>query len=892
MKAQPPKLIWKFFRWFCRKDYLEEIEGDMIELFEKQYETNQGKAKRKFAWSVIRYFRPGFVRSFNPLNNSNTTTMFKNNLKIAWRNLKRQPFFTFLNTFGLAVGMAGTLLITLFIHDELSFDRMFSDADRIYRVNISNRTAGETSNYASVSGPLANVMREDFPQAELITRFRETRSVLLRKDESQKNVKEEKVVGVDETFFDMFGIRLLQGNEATALREPRSLVLTPTAAEKHFPDGDAVGKSLTINNGEAYLITGITEEMPKSSFLRDYHVFISLSTYEDAKSMAWNNWSYPTFVKLVPGADPESLETFLSGVKDNYLIPWAMTFIPGLTVESARANDKESGNFMRFGAIAMTDIHLHSPNIEGELNANSDIQNVYILSFIGFFLIVLACVNFMNLSTARSLKRAKEVGIRKTLGSSRSGLIKQFLTEAGLVSFISLLLAIAAAALILPYFNELSGKSIAIPYTQAGFWLILLLITLILGLISGSYPAFLMSKFAPHNALKAGGENSLKGGKVRNLLVIVQFAVSIFLIASTLVVFQQLSFIQNKDLGFKKDQVLIIDDADAVGDQLESFKTEIQRLSQVESVSLSSFLPTPSARNGMTFFVDDALNTDNAIIIGNWRIDHDYVSTIGLELIAGRNFNPQLKTDSSSLIINESTLQMIGGTAEEAIGRRMTNDFRREDKENAHFMTVIGVVKNFHFESLRNGIDALSLTLGKDANKVIIKLNPGDFAGSIAQIEELWEGVAPGQLFNYYFMDDSFNQTYEAEQRLGRIFITFTVLSLFIACLGLFGLAAFNAEKRSKEIGIRKVLGASVGQITYRLSIDFLKLVGFSIILSIPLAWYAMSQWLQDFSYRIEISWWIFALSALLAIAISILTVSQQSIRAALSNPVKSLKVE
>lgn len=892
MKAQPPKLIWKFFRWFCRKDYLEEIEGDMIELFEKQYETNQGKAKRKFAWSVIRYFRPGFVRSFNPLNNSNTTTMFKNNLKIAWRNLKRQPFFTFLNTFGLAVGMAGTLLITLFIHDELSFDRMFSDADRIYRVNISNRTAGETSNYASVSGPLANVMREDFPQAELITRFRETRSVLLRKDESQKNVKEEKVVGVDETFFDMFGIRLLQGNEATALREPRSLVLTPTAAEKHFPDGDAVGKSLTINNGEAYLITGITEEMPKSSFLRDYHVFISLSTYEDAKSMAWNNWSYPTFAKLVPGADPESLETFLSGVKDNYLIPWAMTFIPGLTVESARANDKESGNFMRFGAIAMTDIHLHSPNIEGELNANSDIQNVYILSFIGFFLIVLACVNFMNLSTARSLKRAKEVGIRKTLGSSRSGLIKQFLTEAGLVSFISLLLAIAAAALILPYFNELSGKSIAIPYTQAGFWLILLLITLILGLISGSYPAFLMSKFAPHNALKAGGENSLKGGKVRNLLVIVQFAVSIFLIASTLVVFQQLSFIQNKDLGFKKDQVLIIDDADAVGDQLESFKTEIQRLSQVESVSLSSFLPTPSARNGMTFFVDDALNTDNAIIIGNWRIDHDYVSTIGLELIAGRNFNPQLKTDSSSLIINESTLQMIGGTAEEAIGRRMTNDFRREDKENAHFMTVIGVVKNFHFESLRNGIDALSLTLGKDANKVIIKLNPGDFAGSIAQIEELWEGVAPGQLFNYYFMDDSFNQTYEAEQRLGRIFITFTVLSLFIACLGLFGLAAFNAEKRSKEIGIRKVLGASVGQITYRLSIDFLKLVGFSIILSIPLAWYAMSQWLQDFSYRIEISWWIFALSALLAIAISILTVSQQSIRAALSNPVKSLKVE
>ncbi len=890
--SSPNKRALKFLRWFCRKDYLEEIEGDLVELFEKQYEISPGRAQRRFTWSVIRYFRPGFIRSFSPLNNSNTTTMLKNNLKIAWRNLKRQPFFTFLNTFGLAIGIAGTLLISLFIYDELHFDRMFSDADRIYRVNISNRLAGETNNYASVSGPLANVMRQDFPQAQLVTRFKESRSILLKKDDDDKNVKEDLVAGVDETFFEMFGLRLLQGNEATALAQPKSLVLTPTAAEKHFPDGDVLGKGLTIDNGETYLVTGIVEEMPKSSFLRDYHVFISLASYEDAKSIAWNNWSYPTFVKLVPGTDPETLQAFLATVKDNYLIPWAMTFIPGLTVESSQQNEKETGNFMRFNAIALTDIHLNSPNIEGEFNANSDIQNVYILSFIGLFLILLASVNFMNLSTARSLKRAKEVGIRKTLGSSRAGLVKQFLTEAGLVSFISLLLAIGAATLALPYFNALAGKSIVMPFSNPAFWLALLLATLLLGLISGSYPAFLMSKFAPHNALKAGGANSLKGGKVRNLLVIVQFAVSIFLIASTLVVFQQLSFIQNKDLGFTKEQVLIIDDADAAGDQLESFKTEVERLSQVESVSLSSYLPTPSARNGVTYFVDDAMDTDNAIIIGNWNIDHDYISTVGLELIAGRNFDPQLKTDSSSLIINESTLQMIGGTAEEAIGRRMTNDFRRDDKENAHFMTVIGVVKNFHFESLRNGIDALSLTLGKGANKAIVKLNPGDFSGSVAQVEELWDKVAPGQLFNYYFMDDSFNQTYEAEQRLGRIFITFTVLSLFIACLGLFGLAAFNAEKRSKEIGIRKVLGASVSQITYKLSIDFMKLVGFSIVLAIPLAWYAMHQWLQDFSYRIEISWWIFALSALAAIAISILTVSQQSIRAALSNPVKSLKVE
>lgn len=892
MKVQPPKLIHQFFRWFCRKDYLEEIEGDLVEVFEKQHETSSGKAKRSFVWSVIRYFRPGFIRSFNPVNNSNSTTMFKNNIKIAWRNIKRQPFFAMLNTFGLAIGMAGGLLISLFIYDELSFDKIFPDSDRIYRLNISNRTAGETSDYAAVSSPLAGVMHQDFPQAEMITRFRDVSSTLLKKEGSEKNVKEDLVVAADSSFFKMFGLTLFEGNPKTALKAPRTIVLTPKVAEKHFPSGGAVGQNLILDNGETYMVTGIVEEMPKNSFLRNYGVFISLSSYADAKSTAWNNWSYPTFVKLVPETDPEILQTYLSDVKDRYLIPWAMTFVPGLTVESSRQDEKESGNFMRFGAIPLTDIHLNSPNISGEFNTNSDIQNVYILSFIGMFLILLASVNFMNLSTARSLKRAKEVGVRKTLGSSRKGLIKQFLTEAGLISFISLLLAIATASLALPYFNELSGKAISIPFENPMFWLALITITLVLGLISGSYPAFLMSKFAAHSALKGAGENNPKGGKVRSLLVVVQFSVSIFLIVSTLVVYQQLSFIQNKDLGFKKDQVLIIDDVDAAKDQLQSFKTEIARLSQVESVSLSSFLPTPSARNGTTFFTENSIDPENAIIIGNWRVDHDYLSTIGLELIAGRNFNEQLKTDSSALIINESTLEMLGVSAEEAIGMRMTNDFRRADKENAHFLTVIGVIKNFHYESLRNGIDALSLSLGKDANKMAIKLNPGDLNNSISQIEDIWSEAAPGQLFNYYFMDDSFNQTYEAEQRLGNIFMIFTIVSLFIACLGLFGLAAFNAEKRSKEIGIRKVLGASVSQITYRLSIDFMKLVGVAIVVSIPLAWYAMNQWLQDFSYRIEISWWIFALSALLAVAISLLTVSQQSIRAALSNPVKSLKAE
>lgn len=551
---------------------------------------------------------------------------------------------------------------------------------------------------------------------------------------------------------------------------------------------------------------------------------------------------------------------------------------------------------MNFNTTTLTDIHLHSSDREGEFSLNSDIQNVYIMSFIGFFLILMASVNFMNLSTAHSLKRAKEVGIRKTLGSDRFGLIRQFLTESVLISLLSLLLAVAIAAIAMPFFNVLSGKAISIPFNNPVFWLVLVSAALLLGLFSGSYPAFFMSRFIPAKVLK-GAQSNVGGGKIRNSLVIFQFIISVFLIVSTLVVFQQVNFIQNKDLGFQKDQILIIDDVYAAGNQVEYFKQEVKKISQVESVSLSSFLPTPSARNGITFFVEGAfvdgtMKSEKAVIIGKWRIDHDYVSTLELEIIAGRDFDRQFTTDSSGLILNESAVTMLGVQPEKAIGMRLTSDFHRQDKENMEYSTVIGVVKNFHFESLRNNIDALSLSLGGNSNKMIVKLNAGDFSNAIDNIEETWSKIAPGQPFNYYFMDESFNDTYKAELRLGSIFITFTLLSIFIACLGLFGLAAFNAEKRSKEIGIKKVLGASVNQITYQLSIDFLKLVGIAIIVSLPLAWYAMNKWLEEFTYRIEISWWVFAIAAFLTVAISILTVSYQSIKAAILNPVNSLRSE
>ncbi|MGK0251740.1 MAG: putative ABC transport system permease protein, partial [Gammaproteobacteria bacterium] len=574
----------------------------------------------------------------------------------------------------------------------------------------------------------------------------------------------------------------------------------------------------------------------------------------------------------------------LQGMFDKYMMPWAQTVFPGITKESFEA----SGNYVRYHIMPLTDIHLYSKR-QPEMSANSSIQNVYILSFIGVFLIFLACVNFMNLSTAHSLKRAKEVGIRKTLGSNKTELISQFLTESGLISFVSMVLAIIITLIALPFFNDLSGKSISMPFENPIFWLIILSTTLLLGLFSGSYPAFFMSRFMPIDTLKGNRHNNAGGGNIRSTLVVFQFAVSVFLIVGTLVVFQQLEFIQNKELGFNKEQVLLINDTYGAGSQVDAFKEEVLKLSPVQSATLSGFLPTPSNRSNSSYFKEGAMQQEKAIQMQTWDVDHDYIRTLSLELVAGRNFNKQSVADSTAIIINEATLSVLGLKTEEALGTRIS---RSIDLEDAAFYTIIGVVKDFHYESLRKKIGALGLFLNKSSGTMAIKLKSDDFSSVIASIEDIWKKQAPGQPFNYRFMDDAFNTTYNAEHRLGSIFIIFTILSIFIACLGLFGLASFNAQKRIKEIGVRKVLGASVSQITFGLTTDFLKLVAIATAIALPLGWYFMNIWLEDFSYRIQISWKILAFSAFLVIGIAILTVSYQSIKAAIANPVKSLRTE
>lgn len=810
--------------------------------------------------------------------------MIKNYLKVAWRNLKRQAFFTFLNLSGLAIGIGGVLLIGLYIRDEFSYDKMYEDAEHIYRINVDVKFGGALVNLAESCAPMAETLLNDFPYFEETTRLRNWGAWMLRRPDQTDNIRESQILFADANFFDLFGIPFVQGDVKTALASPHTMVITESVAKKHFGYTSALNQTIMVNDEVAYKVSGVIKDIPNNTFLENRTIFVSMLDHEESRDGAWGNYNFPTYVRLKPGVKEEDFQNALNSLLGRYVIPWAQAYFPGITEEQFLA----SGNSIQFSYMPVTDIHLYSKQ-DPELSPVGDIKNIYILSAIGIFLILLASINFMNLSTAYSLKRSREVGIRKALGSEKSGLIWQFLTESNLISFGATMVGIILAAILLPLFNDLANKSMSFPWLDFRFWGLAIVFSLILGFFSGSYPAFFLSAFMPAKVLKGNGERSTGGGKVRNGLVVFQFATSVFLMVSTLVVFRQINYIKTKDLGFHKEQVLVIDEIYSMGNARNTFKEEVMKLPLVQNASLSSYLPTPSSRSSGSMMVEGKMSQEDAINLQQWEVDYDYISVLGLEMVAGRDFDRNFLSDSSALIVNESALKLLHMDAEQALGTRIVDEF---NDSGERLLTIIGVVKDFHFQSLRDNIGGLSMKLARNPGSMVVKLQAGDFKSTIDQINQIFKKHAVGQPFNYYFMDDAFNRTFQAEQRLGRIFVVFTILSIIIACLGLFGLAAFNAERRIKEIGVRKVLGASISQIVARLSLDFLKLVGLAVLIAVPLSWYAMHKWLEDFTYRTSLSFWIFIAAAGGAVVISILTISFQSIKAALVNPVQSLKSE
>lgn len=808
--------------------------------------------------------------------------MLKNYFKIAFRNLVNNSFYTAINIIGLATGLATCLLILLYVLDELSFDKYNVNADRIYRINNEIKFGDNHSDAAQGPALMGPETVKEFPQVEQYTRLRWYGGFLVKK--GTENIQEGRVGYADSTLFDVFTLPMIEGDPKTALKEPHSLVITETIAKKYFNRStDVVGKSMTINDTGNYKITGVIKDIPTQSHF-NFDFFIPFAESNDSRSDDWLSENYNTYILLRNNMDIKKLEPQLNAMLDKHIGPELKSVI-NLTLDEF----KKSGGFVRASLTPLKDIHLHS-NKQGELNGNGNAEFVYIFSAIAVLILLIACVNFMNLSTARSANRAKEVGVRKVLGSLKKNLIQQFLTESLLLSFMALIFAVLISWLLLPYFNDVAGKVINVAALfQLKIILLLIVLMLIVGLLAGSYPAFYLSSFQPIDVLKGRLAAGFKRSWLRSSLVVFQFSISIMLIFGTIVIYNQINYIHNKDIGFNREQVLTIKHADVLKDQAATFKNELLQISGVKNVSTSGYLPVNFNRNNNAFFTSPALDQSTAISMQDWTVDENYIPTLDIKVLKGRNFSPQFPTDSTAMIINEAAAKFL--STKDVLDKKLykVKDIKTKTLNEYH---IIGVVKNFNFSSLRDVVTPLGLVLGKDNGSVAVKISSADMPGMIEQIKNKWKTIVPGQPFDYSFMNEDFDKLYTTEQRTAQIFITFAILAILIACLGLFGLVTYAAEQRVKEIGIRKVLGASVSNIAGMLSKDFLRLVLISCVIAFPVAWYAMNKWLQDFAYRISISWWIFITAAFMGLLIALITVVFQAIKAAVANPVKSLRTE
>lgn len=808
----------------------------------------------------------------------------KNTFKITLRNLNKNRLFTALNGVGLAVGLAGFMLIAAYVIDELSFDRFHENADRIVRIGTHIGFGESSLDMSTTSDMMGDILKKDYPEVEEYTRiYAATGSKLIKKGAHWIN--EPSVANVDSTFFRVFTFPSLSGDLQSALDAPNKVVVSASAAKRYFNTTDAVGRTLETNdNGNTvYEVTAVIEDMPKNSHFRyDFLFSMDNAQYGDWGKVLSHN--FHTYLLLRPGTDYKALEDRLEQYVQKYCLPAAQ----GVMQISSMDEFRRQGNRFYYALTPLTDIHLHS-NLSHELSPNGNIQYVYIFGAISLFILLIACVNFMNLSMARSANRAKGVSVRKVLGSSRASLIGQFLAESVFLSVCATALALVIVFAIIPLFNTVSGKSLV--FVDIVNWKTLPLILLLsvgTGVVAGYYPALLLSAAKPVKALKSQTVIASAKSPLRNALVVFQFTASIVLIIGTLVVARQLQFIQSKQLGYDRENIILVGDYYALGNQAEAFRDEVLKLSGVKMGTISGYLPVSSSnRSDNTFSRGAVMSGMNSVSMQTWRIDDQYFPTFGLELKAGRNFDHTRLADSTAVILNETAVRNLGYTGD-PVGEKLY--FTLNGEPVAY--DIIGVVKDFNFESLRDPVTPLGFFFKHHPIQAAFKVQQADLPVLISQMEQLWNKMAPGYPFSYRFMDEAFDAMYRSEQRTGLLSLSFSTMAILIACLGLFGLAAFTAEQRTKEIGVRKVLGASVTGIVRLLSKDFIKLVLFALVIASPIAWWAMNQWLQDFAYHIDIQWWVFAVAGAAAVVIALLTVSWQAIRAAVANPVDSLRDE
>lgn len=790
--------------------------------------------------------------------------MLRNYLKVGLRNLGRHKGFSIINIVGLAIGMACSILILLWVQDELSYDRFHSNAEHIYRINAS---LPELDVHAGItSAPIAHAALTEIPGIKNVVRLSGHHSSLFQVGE--RMFQEDGLLFVDSTFFQIFSFPLIAGNPETALRNPDGILITASMARKYFGDEPALGQTIRKNHQHDLVVTGVLADVPGNSHIR-FDLLQPMTnlarTNRDLIDNDWDNFNFSTYVLLDEGADtsPAALKSIGDRIQAIY-----------------KANEPVLK--VAFALQPLRDVYLHSSHLMADMFARGNVQYVYILGIIAVIILAVACINFMNLATARSARRAREVGLRKVVGAVRMQIIRQFLAESALVAFLALALAVVLVATALPLFNALTGKDLVFDFTDGRLLSGLLVITLATGLISGSYPALFLSGFLPSKVLKGNASVGAAGSTFRNTLVVVQFTISIVLLVGTGVVYNQLRYIQNRNLGFDKENLVYVQMTGDIWSKYQALRTELEQNPHTSQFTVVSDLPT-NLTNGTVNVVWEGKNPETQPLFCNLAVDENFMDVFGVTLIDGRWFR-DFAADSANFVVNESALKTMGMDVEDAVGQPL--EF--QDVKG----TIIGVVKDFNFQPLQQPIGPLVLRANWWGGKVVVRTQPGQTERAIGALGEIWKELNPAYPFSYDFVDQSLATLYKAEQRLGTLFNIFSALAIFISCLGLYGLSAFLAERRTKEISVRKVLGASVPGVVYLLSRSFTKPVLIAMVVAFPLAWYGMNRWLSGFAYHVELDWTVFVFAFLAALVIAWVTVSVETIKAARINPAQSLRNE
>jgi putative ABC transport system permease protein len=818
--------------------------------------------------------------------------MIKNYLKIAWRNLMKSKLFTSINVFGLSVGMTCCMLLLLYILSEVSFDKHQEHVNDLYLVRAENvQSNGEKMDNPRAPAPYAQALKAEFPEVVQVTRlwqnFLEDKTLLKISEagQPQKSFYETQGIHVDSTFFDVFSYHFLEGDAKTSLNDPHSVVLSEDVAHKLFGNESALNKTIQIGgksgNNENFKVTGVFKDEGARSHI-DARYFVSIhsgwvGSYLRQPNLDFtNNNMFYTYIRLKPGTSAEKFGNKLPSFIDKY----------------ARKDLKLAGFDKKLVLLPVRDIHLFSL-IEKIVTPTTSKTYLYVLASIALFTLLIACINFMNLATARSAKRAAEVGIRKVMGAGKGGLVGQFLGESMVLTFLALIIAVFSVVVFLPVFNQLADKTLSISELfKPEIVLAFIVLAVMTGLLAGSYPAFYLSVFNPLDVIKGKFVNSVSATTLRRGLVVFQFVISIGLVVATMVIQGQIKFMRDQPLGFDKDQQIVIPFRSMEArKQYTSLRNEILQNNQISAASGTSYYPGILNPSDMSVFLPGQSVNDDGLIKTNW-VAPDFMKTMDFKMAAGRMFSEEYPADTNNkIVVNEAALRKFAIPLNKAVGQKL--NFNMGEKEIGS-LEIVGVVRDFHFQDLHKAIEpyAFFLSADRDFNYIIAHVNSNDVTKVLPFLETKWRSLIPDEPFSYSFLDEDFQRNYAADARTSRIVNAFTVISILISCLGLFGLAAFAAQQRIKEIGVRKVLGASIGSIVGLLSGDFIKLVVISIVIATPLTWYLMNKWLQDFAYKISIQWWMFVAAGAMSVLIALVTVSTQAIKAAVTNPVKSLKSE